>query len=73
MFAGNEHNPPHFHAEYQGHNATFDLEGNMLNGDMPIKQQKYIAVWADIHADELYENWNITKNSKQPQKIEPLR
>ena len=45
----------------------------MLNGDMPIKQQKYIAVWADIHADELYENWNITKNSKQPQKIEPLR
>ncbi|MBR1658254.1 MAG: DUF4160 domain-containing protein [Synergistaceae bacterium] len=74
MFAGQqEHNPPHFHAEYQGYNATFDLEGNMLNGDMPLKQQKYIAVWADIHAKELADNWNTAQNDEQPKKIEPLR
>ena len=74
MFSGQqEHNPPHFHAEYQGHKATFDLEGNILTGDMPLKQQKYIAVWADIHASELSENWSIAQNDEQPKKIEPLR
>jgi uncharacterized protein DUF4160 len=25
----NEHEPPHFHAEYQGQRATFDLSGRM--------------------------------------------
>ena len=30
----NEHNPPHFHAEYQGVKAVFDFDGNLLRGDM---------------------------------------
>lgn len=42
MFA-DDHNPPHFHASYQGDNATFDLSGNLLEGGMPLKQQKLIA------------------------------
>ena len=25
-----EHNPPHFHASYQGIQATFDMDGNIL-------------------------------------------
>ncbi len=25
-----EHNPPHFHADYQGKQAVFDLQGNVL-------------------------------------------
>ncbi|MBQ7068814.1 MAG: DUF4160 domain-containing protein [Synergistaceae bacterium] len=74
MFTGQqEHNPPHFHAEYQGHKGTFDFEGNMLNGDIPPKQQKYISVWADIHSEELFENWNKAQREEQPQKIDPLR
>lgn len=42
MFA-DDHNPPHFHASYQGDNATFDLSGKLPEGDMPLKQQKLIA------------------------------
>ena len=45
MFA-DDHNPPHFHASYQNDNATFDLNGNLLEGDMPTKQQKLIGAWA---------------------------
>jgi len=26
----NEHNPPHFHAEYQGQRASFDIQGNLF-------------------------------------------
>ena len=29
-----EHRPPHFHAEYQGQQATFDFGGNLLAGDI---------------------------------------
>ncbi len=45
MFTRGEHNPPHFHASYQGHNAVFDLEGELLEGEMPSRQQKFIAAW----------------------------
>ncbi len=27
-----DHNPPHFHAEYQAKNALFDFNGNILKG-----------------------------------------
>lgn len=66
-----EHNPPHFHAEYQGHKGIFSLDGHMTTGDIPPKQQKYIEVWADIHHEELLRNWE--NEGAQPGKIEPLK
>ena len=60
MFNNGEHNPPHFHATYQGYNAVFDMNGEMTDGDMPKKQQKLIAAWAEIHHDELLANWEPT-------------
>jgi hypothetical protein len=29
-----EHNPPHFHAEYQGTEGIFNFEGEMLLGNI---------------------------------------
>ncbi|TNJ36606.1 DUF4160 domain-containing protein [Prosthecochloris vibrioformis] len=29
-----DHNPPHFHAEFQGNKALFDFAGNILRGDL---------------------------------------
>ena len=43
MYNNNEHNPPHFHAQYQGHNAVFDMDGNLTDGEMPKAQIKLIA------------------------------
>ena len=68
-----DHNPPHFHASYQGHEATFDLSGNILEGDMPVKQQKLIAAWAEIHHDELEANWQLAINKESLFKIQPLQ
>lgn len=33
-----DHNPPHFHAEYQGYKAQFDMDGNLLKGGLPKRQ-----------------------------------
>jgi len=41
------------YAEYGRGKAVFDFEGNLLEGEFPAKQQKYVAVWADIRHIEL--------------------
>lgn len=68
-----DHNPPHFHAVYQDFEGSFDLDGNMINGDIPRKQRNLILAWATLHHDELVANWSLAKNRETPYKIEPLR
>ena len=51
----------HLHAEYGKDTATFDFEGNILEGEFPDKQQKYVAVWADIRRVDLHTLWKIMR------------
>ena len=32
MYNNGEHNPPHFHAFYQGYKATFNMDGELPRG-----------------------------------------
>ena len=73
MYNNNEHNPPHFHAQYQGHKAVFDMDGNLTEGEMPKAQVKLIAAWAEIHREELLANWELAINEEPLYKIEPLK
>ena len=70
---GNEHNPPHFHALYQGSKAVVDMDGNLLEGEMPSKQLKLIQAWVVIHHDELLANWELAMNEEPLYKIDPLK
>lgn len=73
MYNNGEHNPPHFHATYQGHNATFLLDGELKEGDMPLPQRKLISAWATLHHDELLANWELAITEQPLYKIDPLR
>ena len=68
-----DHEPPHFHAVYQGEDASFDFEGNLLEGDLPVRQKKLIAAWAEIHHEELAANWELAKQDAALFNIDPLR
>lgn len=68
-----DHNPAHFHAKYQEFRGQFTLDGDMINGDIPKKQQKFIAAWAELHKDELLNNWELIKANKDIVSIDPLR
>ena len=69
-----DHNPPHFHAEYNGNNALIDIENaTVLAGIFPLKQLKLILAWCEIHKDELLENWKFAQEYEKINKIEPLR
>lgn len=73
MYNNGEHNPPHFHATYQGYNATFNLDGELRDGEMPKKQIKLISAWAEIHKEELQANWTLAMEEQPLYKIDPLR
>ena len=70
-----DHAPPHFHAEYQGKKAVINIKtGEMIEGDMPIKQLKLIQAWCVIHEDELLLNFEtLRSNPASWEKVEPLK
>ena len=70
---GSEHNPPHFHATYQGHNATFTLDGEIKEGNMPKKQQNLLLAWATLHHGELLANGELAMEEQPLFKLDPLR
>jgi hypothetical protein len=52
------HNPPHFHVEYQGHQAFMTIEtGEILAGELPKKAIRLVREWAKEHQYELLYNW----------------
>ena len=49
-----DHDPPHFHADYQGKKAVFDFRGNIINGNLGSRTAtKLVREWVDLHAEEL--------------------
>ena len=68
-----EHRPPHFHAEYQGQQATFDFDGNLLVGQMASGVAKrLIRDWAVQHRAQLEANWANMEAGRALERIEPL-
>lgn len=68
----NKHNIKHLHARYNEYKATYDFEGNVLNGELPKKQSKLVEAWIIIHKEELITLWNIMKDEGKFFKIKPL-
>ena len=68
-----EHRPPHFHAEHQGQQATFDFAGEPVAGDLRSGVAKrLIREWAIQHRVELEANWAAMEAGRILERIEPL-
>ena len=68
----NDHNPPHFHAKYSGHEALFDFSGNVIEGSLPGRASKLVKDWIGLHASELEENWRRERAGAPLDISEPL-
>ena len=54
-----EHNPPHIHAIYGDYIGMFSLtDGEMFEGDIPLKEQKLIKDFVVKYGEELLHMWN---------------
>lgn len=69
----NDHVPPHFHAQYNGNNVLIDIiHGRVLKGNFPKRQLKLVLAWAEIHRDELMQNWELARAAEPLYRIAPL-
>jgi len=69
----NDHEPAHFHAEYQGQHAKFDLRGKLLAGSIRSKTaRRLIERWAILHRAELETNWNRIRTGRPLDQVAPL-
>lgn len=68
-----EHPPPHFHAIYAEHKAQVLIEsGEIMGGELPSRQLRMVSQWAQLHRNELMENWRKAREGLSPDRIEPL-
>lgn len=68
-----DHNPPHFHAEYAGQTALVDIQdGYVISGALPGRQLKFVLAWAELHKDELMQNWELAKAQRPLNAVSPL-
>ena len=73
-FYYDDHNPPHFHAEYSGNKALIDIQNCIvLKSALPKKQLKLVLAWAELHKDELMQNWELSKINVELIQIKPLQ
>jgi len=69
----NDHTPPHFHARYAEHEATFMIETlDILEGLLPRRAGALVLEWAALHRDELRYNWERARNGLRLERIAPL-
>ena len=68
-----EHGVPHFHAEYQGQQATFTFDGQVLAGSFGSRTAlRLIREWSLAHRVELEANWSRGQAGEPLQRIAPL-
>lgn len=68
-----EHNPPHFHAEYNSYNATFDMDGNITEGELPRTQKRLVKAWLELHSLEILQNWEAARLGEELTSIRGLK
>lgn len=68
-----DHNPPHFHVEYNEFYAEINIETlEIISGTLPNRVYSIVLEWASLHRKELFDDWSLAKENLQPKKIAPL-
>ena len=69
-----DHNPPHFHAQYGDFRAVISINDfALLEGKLPAKTLGLVVEWAVLHQEELIKNWELMEQNKPMSKIDPLQ
>lgn len=69
-----DHNPPHFHAEYGSDQAVMEINSlATIAGQLPPRARGLVAEWASLHQEELRACWQRARSLESLGKIDPLR
>ncbi len=72
--AGIQHHTPHFHPYYQDQAGVFSIQPiELIAGNLPRKQRRLVEAWAELHEQELINDWELLQSGRLPKPIEPLK
>lgn len=72
--AGVPHKTPHFHVRYEDYRASYGIDPvAQLAGALPIRQQRLIEAWAELHQQELLANWELVQQNRMLRRITGLK
>ena len=68
-----DHNPPHFHAEYGEYEVLVNINTlAVISGRLPARALGMVTEWASLHQQELRAAWERAKQLQPPGHIDPL-
>lgn len=71
--AGGQHHVAHFHAYWQDQVAVIRSEPiDVIAGSLPTRQRRLVEAWAELHQQELRDDWNRLQQGQLSKPIEPL-
>lgn len=60
-------------ADNDGNKAIIEIDAaRCIKGALPSRQLKLILAWCVLHQDELMQNWELSKDGKPMNRINPL-
>ena len=68
----NEHGLPHFHAVYGEYKVTVEIESGHVRGEFPPRALRPVLEWAELHKQELFEDWERARRRQPLERIPPL-
>ena len=67
-----EHGVAHFHAVYGEHEISVEVESGKIHGQFPARALRLVLEWANLHREELIENWELARQGQPLRRIAPL-
>jgi hypothetical protein len=65
---------PHFHARHADVSARIRIdEVEVIDSSLERRQLRLVLAWAELHREELLENWQRARARETLKKIEPLQ
>jgi len=73
MYYGDDdrHSLPHVHVFYGEYEASYGLDGKLLDVEIPRQLVKYLKAWITLRQEDLYKAWGNVLNDMEPGKIQP--
>jgi hypothetical protein len=66
--------PPHFHARHAEGSAKIRIDTlEVVESTLARRQLRFVLAWAELHQDELLENWRLARFGETLNEIAPLR
>ncbi|MEI7772201.1 MAG: DUF4160 domain-containing protein [Chloroflexales bacterium] len=69
----NDHQPPHFHAQYGDQEALILIgSGDLYEGQISRRALRLVQEWEELHRAELMDDWELARQAQPLVPIAPL-